>query len=75
MALDPLLKAFEDKILYLQVFGEQVAESELEKGGNLVRAQTAEDYIRFVAQTFLSLGAMDLRYADNYKNKIDFCIN
>ena len=72
MALDPFLEAFEDKIPYLQVFGQRVRDGELAKDGNPVRAQTAEDYLRHVAQAFQSVGAPDPRLASN--NKLDYRI-
>ena len=72
LALDPFLETFEDKVPFLQVFGQRVRDGELAKDGNSVRARTAEDYIRFVAQTFLGVGSPDPRYGEH--NKIDFRI-
>ena len=72
MALDPLHKVFEDKIPYLQVLDQWVQEDEFPKDGNPVQARTAEDCIQIVAQTFLGMETLDLRYADNHR--INFCI-
>jgi hypothetical protein len=67
MGLD---QAFEDKISILQVFLHRVRIGELAANGDKIRARSAEDYLRSVAQTFLSMGADDPRL--NSANKIDF---
>jgi hypothetical protein len=70
LGLDPFLKAFEDKVPILQVFLYRVRIGELAADGNKIRARSAEDYVRAVAQTFLSMGADDPRL--NSVGKIDF---
>ena len=61
LGLDPFLKAFEDKVPILQVFIHRVRIGELAANGNQIRARSVEDYLRAVAQTFLSMGADDPR--------------
>lgn len=70
MGLDPALEAFADKIPILQVFLHRVRIGELAAKSHQIRARSAEDYLRSVAQTFLSMGADDPRL--NSANKIDF---
>jgi len=70
MGLDPFLQAFEDKIPVLQVFAHRVRSGELASNGNPIRARSIEDYLRFVSQTFLHVGADDPRL--NTAGKIDF---
>jgi hypothetical protein len=70
LGIDPFLQTFNDKIPFLQIFAQQVHSGELAVRGNPLRAQSAEDYIRHVAQTFLNLGGDDPRL--NSANKIDF---
>lgn len=72
LGLDPLLKAFQDKIPILQVFLLRVRTGELAANKDSVRARTAEDYLRSVAQTHLSLGYIDPRH--NSAGDIDFRI-
>ena len=72
MGLDPFLEAFPDKIAVLQVFLHLVHSGELAANGNQIRARSAEDYLRSVAQTFLSLGVDDPRL--NSAQAIDFRI-
>ena len=72
LGLDPFLEAFEDKVPILQVFMHRVRSGELAAHGNSIRARSTEDYVRAVAQTFLTVGAEDPRY--NSIGKIDFRI-
>lgn len=73
LGLDPFLKTFEDKVPILQVFIHRVRIGELAANGNKIRARSAEDYLRAVAQTFLSMGADDPRL--NSALKTDFRIS
>ena len=61
LGLDPFLKTFEDKVPILQVFINRVRIGELAANGNQIRSRSVEDYLRAVAQTFLSMGADDPR--------------
>ena len=70
MGHDAFLEALKDKIPFLQVFFRRACTGPLAAKGDPVRAQTAEDYIRSVAQTFLELGKEDLRL--NSAHNIDF---
>jgi hypothetical protein len=70
MGLHPFLEAFDDKISILQVFLRRVRIGELAASGDKIRARSAEDYVRSVAQTFLSMGSDDPRL--NTAGKIDF---
>jgi hypothetical protein len=70
MGLHPFLEAFDDKVSILQVFLQRVRIGELAASGDKIRARSAEDYVRSVAQTFLSVGADDPRL--NSAGKIDF---
>ena len=70
LALDPLLETIQDKIPVLQVFAHRVRTGALATKGNPIRARSAEDYLRFIAQTFLSVGAADPRV--NSAGGIDF---
>ena len=72
MGLDPFLEAFEDKIPILQVFIQRVRDGELAAQGNPIRSRSVEDYLRAVAQTFLSVGASDPRL--NTASQTDFRI-
>ena len=70
MGLDPFLEAFQDKIPILQVFSHRVCLGELAASGNKIKSRSVEDYVRSVAQTFLSMGADDPRL--NLALKTDF---
>jgi len=70
VGLDPFLQAFADKVPILQVFVHRVHIGELAANSGPVRARTAEDYVRHVAQAFLQVGADDPRH--NSAHKIDF---
>jgi len=72
MGLDPFLEAFQDKIPILQVFAQRVRTGELATNKNPIRARSVEDYVRFVAQTFLHVGTNDPRL--NSAGKMDFRI-
>jgi hypothetical protein len=72
LGLDPFLKTFENKIPFLQVFLERVRSGELAAKGDKIKSRSTEDYLRSVAQTFLSVGEDDPRL--NTANKIDFRI-
>jgi len=72
LGLDPFLEAFQDKIPILQVFIQRVRDGELAANGNPIRSRSVEDYLRAVAQTFLSVGASDPRL--NTASKTDFRI-
>jgi hypothetical protein len=61
LGLDPFLETFEDKVPILQVFIHRVRIGELAANGNQIRSRSVEDYLRAVAQTFLSMGADDPR--------------
>ena len=73
LGLDPFLKTFSNKIPILQVFIQQVCTGELAANGNKIRARSAEDYLRSVAQAFLAMGAADPRL--NSALKTDFRIS
>ena len=73
LGLDPFLKAFEDKVPILQVFIHRVRIGELAASGNQIKSRSVEDYLRAVAQTFLSLGTDDPRL--NSAMKTDFRIS
>ena len=73
LGLDTFLEAFPNKIAILQVFLHRVRSGELAANGDQVRARSAEDYLRSVAQTFLSVGKDDPRL--NSACDIDFRIN
>ena len=73
LGLDPFLEAFPDKIAVLQVFLLRVRSGELAANKDKIRARSAEDYLRSVAQTFLSVGKDDPRL--NSAQAIDFRIN
>lgn len=70
LGLDPFLQAFPDKIPFLQIFAVRVRCGELSASGCAVRARSAEDYVRHVAQAFLNVGAEDPRL--NSAHQIDF---
>lgn len=70
LAIDPLLETCENKIPILQVFTQRERDGALSATKHPVRAQSAEDYLRNVAQTFQRMGAPDPR--KTYKNAIDF---
>lgn len=70
LAIDPLLETVENPIPILQVFAKRVQEGVLAAGGAPVRARTAEDYLRFVGQTFQGVGSPDPRL--NIFGKVDF---
>lgn len=72
LGLDPFLEAFPHKIAILQIFLHRVRSGELAANGDKVRARSAEDYLRSVAQTFLSVGKDDPRL--NTAQAIDFRI-
>ena len=61
LGLDPLLKTIKDKVPIVQVFLHRVRSGKSSASGNKVRSRTAEEYIRSIGQTYLSLGAPDLR--------------
>ena len=71
LGLDPFLEAVQDKIPILQVFAQRVRTGELAAGGNPILARSVEDYLRHVAQTFLSVGSDDPRKRDR-QPEIDF---
>lgn len=70
LGLDPFLEAFQDKVPFLQVFGQRIRDGELAIDGNPIRSRSVEDYIRSVAQTFLAMGSDDPRL--NSAGKTDF---
>ena len=59
LGLDPFLQTFQDKIPVLQVFIARVRSGELAARGNPLWSRSTEDYLRGVAQTFLSVGSDD----------------
>lgn len=61
LGLDPFLEAFEDKVPFIQVFGQLIRSGELAIDGNPIRSRSVEDYIRSVAQAFLAMGSNDPR--------------
>ena len=61
MGVDPLLKAFEDKVPILQVFIHRVRIGKLAAKGDKIKSWSVEDYLRAVAQTFLAVGSNDPR--------------
>ena len=61
LGISPLLEAFEDKVSVLQIFAERIRTGELAPNGCPIRARSVEDYVRFIGQTFLHMGAKDLR--------------
>ena len=72
LGLDPFLHSIQDKVPILQVFLLRVRTGQLAAQGRQVKSRSAEDYLRSVAQTYLSLGAPDPR-ADDAGN-VDFRI-
>ncbi len=56
---DLFLHAFPNKIPFLQIFAIQAHCGELSSSGSAVRAQSAEDYVWHIAQTYLNVGAKD----------------
>lgn len=72
LGLDPFLQVFADKIPVLQVFIARVRSGELAASGNQIKSRSVEDYLRGVAQTFLSVGANNPRL--NSAGKTDFRI-
>ena len=70
MALDPYLQTVSHKVPILQVFAHRVRTGQLAYNGNSIRARSAEDYLRSVAQTFLGMGADNPRL--NSAGDIDF---
>ena len=72
LGLDPFLQVFEDKVPVLQVFIARVCTGELAARGNPIKSRSVEDYLRGVAQTFLSMGADDPRL--NTAGNTDFRI-
>ena len=72
LGLDTFLEAFPNKTPILQVFLHRVRSGTLAADGDQVRARTAEDYLRSVAQTFLSVGKDDPRL--NSAGSTDFRI-
>ena len=73
LGFEPFLKATTDKVSVVQVFAQQIQSGTLAPNGNPVRARSAEDYERFVAQTFLCLGGQDPHLV-NLDGKMDFGI-
>ncbi len=69
LGLDPFLRAFPDKIPFLQIFAIRVRCGELSASGCAVWARSAEDYIWHIAQAFLNVGAEDPRL--NSAHQID----
>ena len=70
LGIDPILKTVQDKIPVLQVFLRRVRTGRCAANQRQVRARTAEDYVRSVAQTFLAMGSADPRLDEG--NKVDF---
>ncbi len=70
LGLDPFLQDFLDKIPFLQIFAFQVHCGELSASGCVVWAQSAEDYVRHIAQAFFNVGAEDPQL--NLAHQIDF---
>lgn len=70
LAIDPLLETIENPIPILQVFATRVRTGVLAAAGAPVRARTAEDYLRFIGQTFQGVGSPDPRL--NTFGKVDF---
>jgi hypothetical protein len=67
LGINPFLQTFNDKVPFLQIFAQRVHSGELAARGNPLRSQSAEDYVRHVAQTFLNLGADDPRLNSAFK--------
>ena len=61
LGFDPLLKAIEDKVPFLQVFSRRVRTGQLAANKTTVKSRTVEDYVRSVGQTYLAMGAQDPR--------------
>ena len=61
MGFDPLLKAIEDKVPFLQVFSRRVRSGQLAANKSSVKSRTVEDYVRSIGQTYLAMGAQDPR--------------
>ncbi len=70
LGLDPFLQTYVDKVQILQVFSVRVQCGELSASGNSIRARSVEDYVRYIAQAFLNVGAKDQRL--NSANLMDF---
>lgn len=64
MGIDPLLEAVSNKVPFLQVFLHRVRHGECAADRHQVKSRTAEEYVRSVAQAYLSLGAPDPRLSD-----------
>ena len=70
MGLDPFLTTIKDKVPILQVFLRRVRFGKLSAQGRQIKSRSAEDYLRTVAQTYLTLGSDDPR--SDSDGKVDF---
>ena len=70
LGLDPFLTTIKDKVPILQVFLRRVRFGKLSAQGRQIKSRSAEDYIRTVAQTYLTLGSDDPR--SDSDGKVDF---
>ena len=70
LGLDPFLTTIKDKVPILQVFLRRVRFGKLSAQGRQIKSRSAEDYLRTVAQTYLTLGSDDPR--SDSDGKVDF---
>ena len=70
LGFDPFLEAVQNKVPIVQVFLHRVRSSTSAANRDPVRAQTTEDYLRSIDQTFLAVGKRDPRL--DSQNQIDF---
>ena len=61
LGLDPFLKTVKDKIPVVQVFLRRVRTGQSSALQRPIKSQSAEDYLRSVAQAYLAMGAPDPR--------------
>ena len=73
LGFDPLLQTLKDKVPVLQVFLHRVRHGTLSARSNKIKSRSAEEYVRSVAQTYLSLGGPDPRL--DLGGNVDFRIN
>jgi hypothetical protein len=70
--IDPFLRAWDDPVPILQVFGQRYRDGRIAPRNNAVRAQTVEDALRAIGQAFAWVGSPDVR--KNIYGDIDFRI-
>jgi hypothetical protein len=70
--IDPFIRAWEDPVPILQIFGQRYRDGRIALRKNAVRARTVEDALRVVGQAFVRSGSPDIR--KNIYGDIDFRI-